>query len=148
MKRSWILPLFAGWLATVLTPGQEVSGIGALLRKEGPAVIIQDFLPDSPAALSKAIHRGDRIIAVAQGDDPPIKLTELSLEQAVRQIRGPKGSTVRLTLVSPGKEDSEARVVSVVRGELKGLARDEAQASERLMTLILLKLAIGLPRPF
>jgi len=41
----------------------------------------------------------------------------------VAAIRGPKGTTVRLTIVSSGEDNSRARVVSLVRGELKALAR-------------------------
>jgi hypothetical protein len=34
-------------------------------------------------------------------------------------IRGPIGSTVRLTIASPGEDDSHARVVSFERAEVK-----------------------------
>jgi peroxiredoxin len=39
--------------------------------------------------------------------------------QTARSTRGPKGTTVRLTIVPAGEDDSHARVVSFVRGEVK-----------------------------
>jgi hypothetical protein len=34
------------------------------------------WLPDSPAAAHKNIHVGDRIMAVAQGKEPPVQSSE------------------------------------------------------------------------
>jgi peroxiredoxin len=39
-------------------------------------------------------------------------------------LRGKRGTTVRLTIVPAGKAAADARVVSIVRGELKGLWGD------------------------
>jgi peroxiredoxin len=44
--------------------------------------------------------------------------------QTARSIRGPKGTTVRLTLIPAGEDDTHARVVSFVRGEVKGFWGD------------------------
>ncbi|HEV2392925.1 MAG TPA: PDZ domain-containing protein [Verrucomicrobiae bacterium] len=73
----------------------------------------------SPAAAREDVHVGDRIIAVAQKDGPAVPVHVDRLAQAVALIRGPAGTTVRLTIVAPGEDDSQARVVSFVRGELK-----------------------------
>ena len=114
------------WLSTAALegPSKETAGVGMALRKDGEYLVVNALLPDGPAASSKAIHVGDRIIAVAQGDDgPDVPVKGWGITEVVRLIRGPKGATVRLMIVPAKKDDSEALVVSLVRGELKELAR-------------------------
>jgi len=67
-------------------------GIGATVAKEGDYVVIVRPLPDTPAARA-GIQGGDRVLAV-DGEDA----TGWSVEKAVLKIRGPKGSTVELSL--------------------------------------------------
>ena len=50
-------------------------------------------------------------------------MSGLSLDEVVRMIRGPKGAAVRLSFLRPGQEESQARAVSFVRGELEELSR-------------------------
>jgi carboxyl-terminal processing protease len=76
-----------------------------------------------PAAAQKEIHVGDRIIAVAQNTGPAVPVQGGKVAQAVALIRGPAGTTVRLTLVSYGEDDAHARVVSFVRAKLKAPPR-------------------------
>jgi len=98
-------------------PDGKLSGIGVVLNAEGQSLVIKSVVPGSPAAAQKDIHVGDRIIAVAQeeGSAVPVQLGKLA--QTVALIRGPVGTTVRLTILSSGEDDSHARVVSVVRAE-------------------------------
>jgi len=103
--------------------GQEASGIGVAISRDGDNLVVGAILPDSPAASSNALHVGDRIIAVAQGSDPAKPVQGLTIAEIVRLIRGPKGTTVRLTLGPQGDHDPEGRVISFIRGELKELAR-------------------------
>ena len=81
-------------------------------------IVIQEIIPDLPAAAQKDIQVGDRIIAVAQDTGPAVLVHGGQFGQAVALMRGTAGTTVRLTLVSSGEEDSHARVVSLVRAEL------------------------------
>jgi C-terminal processing protease CtpA/Prc len=98
-------------------------GIGVELRVDGENIVIGDIVPGLPAAAQKDIHVGDRIIAVAQDTGPAVPVHGGQLAQAVALIHGPVGTTVRVTLVSSGKDDSHARVVSFVRAELKAPPR-------------------------
>lgn len=100
-------------------PDSAVSGIGVALEVEGQDLVIKEIIPGSPAAAHKDVHAGDRIIAVAQEDGPAVPVQVDRLAQVVALIRGPAGTTVRLTIVGPGEDDSHARVVSFVRGELE-----------------------------
>ena len=61
-------------------------------------------------------------MAVAQGEEPAVQVQGGQLAQAIALIRGPKGTTVRLTIVPAGKDDTGVQVVSFVRGELKELS--------------------------
>jgi hypothetical protein len=102
----------------------STAGVGIALRKDGESLVVNALLPDGPAAASKAIHVGDRIIAVAQGDDgPDVPVQGWGIIKVVPLIRGPKGTTVRLTIVPANKDHREAFVVSLARGVLKELAR-------------------------
>ena len=97
--------------------------IGVELRVDRDNIIIQEIVPGLPAAAQKDIHVGDRIIAVAQDTGPAVPVHGGQLAQAVALIHGPAGTTVRVTLVSSGEDDSHARVVGFVRAELKSPPR-------------------------
>jgi peroxiredoxin len=93
------------------------------LGRKGEDFVVAALLPDGSAASSHAIHVGDRIIAVAQEDEVEVRVKGLKMEDAVRLIRGPKGTSVRLTIGPANKDDMHAYVVNLARGELKELAR-------------------------
>jgi carboxyl-terminal processing protease len=94
----------------------ELFGIGAELTSEDGYCKIRRLLP-GPAARSKKIKDGDRILAVAQGDQPPVDIVDMSLSKVVQLIRGPKGTEVRLT-ISPAADPSAREVVSLIRDEI------------------------------
>jgi C-terminal processing protease CtpA/Prc len=128
---------------------QGIVGIGVALGKHGPDYIVHDVLPDSPAAGSKAIHSGDRILAIAEGESDPVKLSGLEMLEAVNLIRGPKGSAVRVIVVPAGKPDSEAQVVSLVRGQLKlnVAPREDVLWSRLSLPMWLFQLGLSLSHP-
>jgi carboxyl-terminal processing protease len=93
-------------------------GIGAVLQQKDDYVTIEELM-NGPAKLSKKIKVGDRIVAVAQSNKPPQDIFGMPINKAVRLIRGPKGTEVRLTIVPLGASDSDRQVVSLVRDEIK-----------------------------
>jgi thiol-disulfide isomerase/thioredoxin len=110
-------------LAAAENVPNEVYGVGINLSKHPGGFLVSKILPDSAAAQSGSITNGDLIVAVAQSNAPPVSLANLdSVSDAVALIRGPKGSVVRLTIVPQATNVSQERIVSLVRGELKGLA--------------------------
>lgn len=100
-------------------PSRPVTGIGVKLRVESENLVVDGIVPDSPAAEQKDLHVGDRIMAIAQESGPAVPVETDKLAQAVARIRGLAGTTVRLTVVSAGEDTSRARVISLVRAELK-----------------------------
>lgn len=123
MKALNCLPLILCLTVSAAQPADdEITGVGVELRVEGQHIVVNRIIPDTPAAAQKDLHVGDRIVAVAQGKQPAVQVQNLM--QTVRSIRGPKGTTVRLTVIPAGEDDSHVRVVSFVRGEVKGLWGD------------------------
>lgn len=93
-------------------------GIGAVLTTDLDGYCKIQELKPGPAMKSKQIKVGDRIVAVAQGDAPPVDVVEMNLSKAVQLIRGAKGTEVRLTII-PVDSPAERRVVSLIRDEIK-----------------------------
>lgn len=84
------------------------SGIGAELGKKEGTLTIVSTLDDSPA-LKSGLMAGDYIVRVNDQDT-----TSWSIEKAVSEIRGEKGTTVKLTVV----RDQEIKDYSIVRDEI------------------------------
>jgi carboxyl-terminal processing protease len=98
----------------------SVFGIGAALQTEDGYCKIRELLPGGPALRSGLLKPGDRIVAVAQAGAEPVDITNMPLSRAVELIRGPKGTTVKLTILPAGAADgSLPKIVSLVRDEIK-----------------------------
>lgn len=90
-------------------------GIGASLREEDGNIKIASLLTGSPAWKSGEITVGDVVMKVAQGAEEPADLAGAATEDAVKLIRGKKGTEVRLTL---RKNDGSIKIVSLIRDEI------------------------------
>lgn len=93
-------------------------GIGAELQSEDGYCKIRRLLPGGPAIKSKLIKINDRIVAVAQSNQPPVDIVDMSLTKAVQLIRGPKGTEVRLTVIPEGADSTTRNIVSLIRDEI------------------------------
>lgn len=95
---------------------QSLEGIGAMLREDGDYIRITDVLPGGPAFKSKLLNKDDKIAGVAQGDNGPMVNTmNWQVDDVVKLIKGPKGTVVRLQVISPnaiaGAPPKEIRLV-------------------------------------
>ncbi len=90
-------------------------GIGASLREDEGNIKIGTLLAGSPAWKSGQVQVGDIVLKVAQGSAEPVELTGFVIEDAVKIIRGKKGTEVRLTLK---KSDGSIKVVTLIRDEI------------------------------
>lgn len=80
----------------------SLEGIGATLREEDGYIKVVKVIPGSAADRQGQLHADDIILAVAQGKDEPVDVTDMRLRDAVALIRGKKGTEVRLTLRRQG----------------------------------------------
>jgi carboxyl-terminal processing protease len=90
-------------------------GIGASLQYDDGNIKVSSVLTGSPASKSGEIQPGDIIMKVAQGKEEPIDLTGFVVTDAVKVIRGKKGTEVRLTIK---KSDGTIKVVTLIRDEI------------------------------
>jgi len=79
----------------------SLEGIGAQLQQDGDYIKVVDIIAGGPAALSNKLKRNDKIIGVAQDEDGEmVDIIGWRVTDAVKLIRGPKGTTVRLLIIS------------------------------------------------
>lgn len=98
-------------------------GIGAVLQSEDGAAKVVRLIPGGPASRDKrdnALQTGDKIIAVGQGDEPPVDMLHWPLTKMVQKIRGEKGSKVVLVVIpASDPSGSTVKVVDLIRDEVK-----------------------------
>jgi carboxyl-terminal processing protease len=103
-------------------------GIGAELRSEDGCAKVERLVPGGPAERSGKMSAGDRIVAIAQGEDLFVDSRDMKLDKIVELIRGKKGTVVRLQVLPAGAADPSKRsVVALVRDTVK-LTDAEAKA--------------------
>jgi carboxyl-terminal processing protease len=103
-------------------------GIGAVLQSEDGYAKVKELVPGGPADLDKRLKPGDRIVAAAEGDQPPVDLVDMKLTKVVEHIRGAKGTKVKLTVIPANAADSSVRkVITIIRDEVK-LTEQQAKA--------------------
>jgi carboxyl-terminal processing protease len=93
-------------------------GIGAQLQEDYGYCTIGGLIPGGPAATSGLVKEKDRVLAVAQSNGPPVNVVDMDLPKVVSLIRGPKGTQVKLTVLSP-EDGATNRVVTLTRDEIK-----------------------------
>lgn len=112
----------------------SLQGIGALLSSEDGAAKVERLIPGGPAERDGRLKPGDKIIAVAQGDNPPVDVLHWPLSRTVRLIRGEKGSKVVLTVIpAANSTGSELAVIDLIRDEVK-LEEQAAKSELRTVT--------------
>lgn len=107
----------------------SLEGIGAVLGVEEDYTVIQRVLTGGPAGKSKQLKAKDKIIGVAQGDDELVDVVGWRLDDVVKLIKGPKGSEVRLQILTGDSgSDANLKIVSIIRDKIK--LEDKAAKSE------------------
>ena len=94
----------------------KVIGIGATIQEKKGKILIGTLVVGAPAWKSKQISEGDEILKVkSKKDEEPINVTGMLVDEAVRFIRGEKGTEVVLTL---RKKDGSIKEVKMIREEV------------------------------
>jgi carboxyl-terminal processing protease len=78
----------------------SLEGIGARLQPDNDYTKVAEVIPGGPADKSGLVHANDKIIAVAQGDGEMVDVIGWRLDDVVKLIKGPKGTKVRLKIIS------------------------------------------------
>lgn len=105
----------------------EFFGIGASLQYDEGNIKINSLITGSPAWKSGQIEVGDVIMKVGQGVEQPVELTGFGVEDAVKLIRGKKGTEVRLTLK---KKDGTLKTIPLIREKI---VQDEVYARSAIV---------------
>ncbi|MDP0332044.1 carboxy terminal-processing peptidase [Glaesserella parasuis] len=95
----------------------SLEGIGATLSMEDDITIIKSLVPGAPAARSKKIAAGDKIVGVGQSKDKIEDVIGWRLDDVVDNIKGKKGSTVYLE-IEPAK-GGKTKIISLVRDKIR-----------------------------
>lgn len=90
----------------------SLEGIGAQLRESDGYIKVESIVPGSASWKQKELKPEDIILKVAQGDAEPVDVVDMRLDDAVKLIRGKKGTEVRLTVKKP---DGRIMVIPIVR---------------------------------
>ncbi|WP_419205648.1 carboxy terminal-processing peptidase [Photobacterium leiognathi subsp. mandapamensis] len=105
----------------------SLEGIGAVLQVKDDYTTIQSLVAGGPAAGSKKLAAGDRIIGVGQEGEKIVDIIGWRLDDVVQLIKGPKGSKVILDILPEGK-NSKSYTVTIVRDKIR--LEDRAVKSE------------------
>jgi PDZ domain len=99
---------------------QAPVGIGTSLTIRDGYPTIMQLIPGTPAELSGQLHEGDRILALAQGDNSFTTAQGIPLADLVKMIRGMPGTALQLQVVSADAPDgTPPQTISLVRDQLK-----------------------------
>ena len=89
------------------------AGIGAMLRKKIDKVEITEIISGGPAWRDNTLEKGDAILKVRQEDeDEAVSILGMRLSDAVKLIKGEKGTNVYLTIK---KVDGNVSEISIKR---------------------------------
>ncbi len=90
----------------------QLEGIGAQLTQKNAYIEVMKIIPGSPSWKQEELEVGDYILKVAQGDEEPVDVVDMRLDEAVLLIRGKKGTEARLTIK---KLDGTIKEISIIR---------------------------------
>ncbi len=98
----------------------KLCGVGATLMLDDGALKITEVMPGGPMDTDGRIKKGDKIVAVRQGEGEWEDIMWQPMNKSIRRIRGEKGSRVTLEII-PRSDPSGAsrRRIELVRDEIK-----------------------------
>ncbi len=105
----------------------NLEGIGAALEEKDGYTVIKKVIPGGAADKNGGIKPDDHIVSVGEGENGSMNdVVDMKLDEVVKQIRGPAGTTVRLGIKSGGV--GETQVYSIKRAKVE--LEDSAARSE------------------
>ena len=90
----------------------KFEGIGARLQKKKDQTKIVEIISGGPVWRDQQLEVGDEILKVGQNGEVPVDIVGMRLDDAIKFIKGPKGTRVDLTVK---KVDGSLVVISLTR---------------------------------
>lgn len=90
----------------------KFEGIGARLQKRKDQTKIVEIISGGPVWRADELEVGDEILKVGQADEQPVDIVGMRLDDAIKMIKGPKGTIVKLTIK---RVDGSIEVISITR---------------------------------
>ena len=90
----------------------KLEGIGARLQSDGEKTTVTEIVPGSPSWKQGELEAKDVILKVGQGEEEPVDIQGMDIDDVVSKIRGKKGTEVRLTFQ---KQDGTVKTISLIR---------------------------------
>ncbi|PQJ16590.1 carboxy terminal-processing peptidase [Aureicoccus marinus] len=90
----------------------KFEGIGARLQKKPNGAKIVEIISGGPVWRDKSLEVGDEITKVGQEGEEPINIVGMPLDDAIKLIKGPKGTVVYLTV---RKVDGTTEEINITR---------------------------------
>lgn len=112
----------------------SLEGIGAVLQTIDEHTVIQKVIAGGPADMSAQLHSDDRIIGVGQeAEGEMVDVVGWRLDDVVQLIRGPKGTLVRLQILSKQAGlDGPAKTITIKRDKIN---LEEQQAKKSVIEI-------------
>lgn len=95
-----------------ITMSGKLEGIGATLQEKDGFIKVVDIVAGSASWREGQLKAGHIILKVGQASAEPVSIVDMRLDEAVKLIRGPKGTEVRLTIRDL---DGIEKVISIIR---------------------------------
>lgn len=88
----------------------KLEGIGAQLQEKDGYIKVTSVIAGGPASLQGDLKEGDLILKVAQQNEEPVDIVDWKIDEAVKLIRGKKGTVVTLTVRRPDGSQKEIKI--------------------------------------
>ncbi|MCP4445545.1 MAG: hypothetical protein GY811_09415 [Myxococcales bacterium] len=93
----------------------SLEGIGAVLMEQDHFIGVNEIVVGGAAWKQGDLEAGDLILSVGQETEDAVDVGDMKINRVVRMIRGPKGTTVSLTVE---KEDKSIKTIAIVRDKV------------------------------
>ncbi|MEZ4886232.1 MAG: carboxy terminal-processing peptidase [Chitinophagales bacterium] len=89
----------------------SLEGIGATLKEKNGKITILGLTPGGPAAKQGQLQSEDAILEVAEKDGEKVNIVGMEMDEAVKLIKGPKGTEVILTVQKPNGQTIDIAII-------------------------------------
>ncbi|MGB0930561.1 MAG: carboxy terminal-processing peptidase [Chitinophagales bacterium] len=89
----------------------SLEGIGATLREKNGKITIVNLVPTGPAAKQGQLQPEDAILKVAEKDGEKVDIVGMEMTDAIKLIKGPKGTEVVLTVQKPNGKTIDIPII-------------------------------------